>query len=234
MNVRTLACTTVCLLPTVICPPSAVAQKDGKRVAVEARFGYVRPTAELGRTAVLESTGYVEFGKADPGASVGAAALVHLNGPFSVRLAVDYSLGSNARGQWSCAPFVACPAVVILADGEISRTSVGGDLRYTPKASEWPVEPVVFAGAGWRWHRLRWTADPDVPIPDAFDESDFFTRVGAGAARDAGPASFFFEIETLIGPFGSEEERFIEGSVPADRNTQVDVGLVAGVRLGVG
>jgi hypothetical protein len=235
MSLRTWVWASACTVAALSSVDRGGAQEGPiGRFSVEVRAGYDHPSAELGRTATLESNGYVDFGQADPGFALGIGASVRLTERLGLRVALDHGFARSVRGQWLCAPFVACPAVIVTADGRLRRWSLSGDLQFAPRLSGCAVRPMVFVGAGWRQHRLGWTTAPDIPVPTAYHESDAFGRAGIGASRELGPVTLFAELEALFGPFGSGEELFIEGSVPANRNTQLDMGVTAGIRLGVG
>lgn len=231
MKIRSGACALLLLTPAGT-PVPALAQ--GPTIALEARAGYDRPTTDLGRTAILRAQGTVSFGRVEAGPRFGIAALARLDRMWGVRLSVDHAPDRDVRGVWACAPFVACPSVLIEPEGRVRTWTVGADVRLHPDIGEAPVRPVVFVGGGLRGHELRWTSPvEDVPIPRSFSDTNGFWRLGAGLSGDVGPVELFGEAEGTVGPFGAGEERSIEGTVPDGRNTNVDLGVVLGVRLTV-
>lgn len=222
------------LFTLALCAPSNALGQDPP-FGFELRAGFVSPTSELGRTEVLQGAGYVVFDEPGTAATLGGAVLARVSGPWSLRVSVDHQFDTDVDGAWYCAPFVACPAVLIEPEGQLRRWVLGADVRLRALSVPGPVQPVVFAGGGVRWSRLRWSSPIDeVPIPQAFDQQDFFWRLGLGASGRVGPVELFGEAGGTVGPFGVESEQYIEGLVPDGRETGLDVGVIAGVRIGIG
>lgn len=229
MKTLTLAITTALGLASV---QAASLAAQGTTIDVELRAGFVHPTTDLGRTAVVGGAGSVTFGQADTGPLLGAGVAVAPTSAWGFRVMVDHGFARSMTGLWECAPFVACPAVLIEPQGDVSDWTFGADVRFTPSLALGPLRPSLFAGAGIRRFHLEW-ASPllQVPIPTTVDETNAFARMGAGVSGHVRPIELFGEVTGTFGPFGAEEERFIEGSVPDGRTTNVDVGLVMGLRV---
>ena len=91
------------------------------RAWIEPRAGYIFPTRDLGRTDIIDNQGFGVFEDADPTAVLGLGAGVDLGSGFAIRASADWTLEASVNGEWRCAPFVACPAVLLPLDGNLSR-----------------------------------------------------------------------------------------------------------------
>jgi hypothetical protein len=212
--------------------PSDLAAQRCRQVALEVRAGWVGPTTDLGRTAILEGLGFVEFEEPPSTWSTGLGIVVDWAEAWSTRLTVDRAAASDVGGQWFCAPGLACPSVLILVGAELDRWTVGADMLYRPALPNPIATPEVFIGAGVRHHRLRWDSPiPEVPIPTEFDETDMVVRMGLGASRGLGPVALVGQLQGDLGGFGSAEERLGEHRVPDGRVLNVDLAAGLGVRI---
>lgn len=215
--------------PAVAAPAAA----QVGRVWIEPRAGWVVPTRDLGRTDVIGASGYGEFGRLDAGLSLGVGVGVAVADAWALRLSGDRTSNLAVSGEWRCAPFVACPDVLLPLDGEMDRWSVGLDVIYRPAAGL-PVEPTLFAGLAVRESSLTWDAGDIVQFPAlGFEERGIAYRLGAGLQRAVGPTTAFAEVEASTSRFGGAAYPSIEGDLEADRPAALDIGLMAGMRIRV-
>lgn len=207
-------------------------------VSLELRGGYSFPSEGLGRTGVLDGTGYVAFSRPDPTARLGVGIEFGLVGPLAARITADRALETGADGQWFCDAFSPCPSVLILVDGRMRLWSAAADVVFRPATTGWPLVPTLFIGAGIRDYDLRWESPiPEVPIPTEFRNRRVFVRPGLGAELARGGWTAFAEVDAAIGGFGTSAPLFIEGTTPPDQMgeppRQVDIGISLGLRLRV-
>ncbi len=211
--------------------PGALHAQAG-HVWLEARGGWLFPTSDLGRTDVIDNWGYGVFEQVDDGAVFGVGLGVGLGSRWAIRASFDHALDVPVHGQWQCAPFVACPAVLLPLEGDLTRWSVVVDALVRP-ALEILVTPVFSAGVGVRRNALSW-GEPaaDVTLPAfSFSDTDVLVRFGVGAERALGNATLFGEFQMTTARFGGGAFESIEGSIAADRDVSIEMGLVAGVRI---
>ncbi len=220
----------VVVLVTLAVTEPLVAQTG--TVWVEARGGWLVPTNDLGRTDVIANSGFGVFERVDGSPVLGVGVGLGLGTRWALRASYDHALDADVRGEWKCAPFVACPSVLLPLDGVMSRQTAMIDAMYRP-AAELPLTPVLFAGLGVRKSRLTWSEPAaDITLPAfSFDETDPVVRFGLGLERTLGATSLFGEVAMTTTRFGGASFESIEGSLPADRDLSLDLGLFAGVRI---
>jgi hypothetical protein len=216
--------------PAVVTPAAA----QVGQVWVEPRAGWVLPTRDLGRTDVIGGSGYGVFEQANAGLSVGVGVGVGITDAWALRLSGDRTSDLAVSGEWRCAPFVACPSVLLPLDGELDRWSMGLDVMYRP-ALGLPVEPTLFGGLAVRQSSLTW--DPpaaDLTLPAlGFEERGVLYRLGVGVQRAIGAATAFAEVEASTSRFGGAPYRSVEGGLEADHQAALDIGLIGGIRVRV-
>lgn len=179
---------------------------------------------------MIDSHGYVDFGRPADAPSLGVGAVVTWSDAWSTRLTVDRGRSGDVPGRWFCAPFVVCPSVLIRVNGELTTWTLGGDVLFSPSVPNPVAGPTLFVGAGIRHRDLGWDSpNEQVPIPTRFARTDLVARLGLRAARTVGRVELHAEVRSDFGRFGAGEERFIEGSIEDGRVTNVDVGVSLGV-----
>lgn len=220
------------LFASVLGPERAVAQAG--QIWIEPRLGWVMPMQDLGRTDILGGAGYGVFGQLDPGLSFGLGVGVGIAERWALRVYSDRTRDQAVPGEWRCAPFVVCPAVLLRLDAEMDRSAVGLDVLYRPDLGL-PVRTTLSSGVAVRKNTLTWSSpDADVALPTLrFEDQQALYRFGIGLDHSLGAATLFSEVEALFSHFGGRAYQSIEGSVIEDRPTTVDVGLVGGLRVRV-
>jgi len=141
-------------------------------------------------------------------------------------------MGAPVSGEWRCAPFAACPDVLLPLEGEMERWSVGLDALYRP-TSALPVDVRLFVGVGYRRNHLSWgepSADVQLPAFE-FEEGRVAYRLGGGLERSLEAISVFGEAEALASNFGGAPYESIEGNLEGKRQTTLDVSVVGGFRI---
>jgi hypothetical protein len=228
---RLLSLVSFAAIVAVPCVPGTISGQ-ARHVWLEPRFGWLVPTRDLGRTDVLGGSGFGIFDRADQTAVLGVAVGVELGGPWALRSSWDRSLDASVPGEWRCVPFIACPAVLLPLEGELSRWTAGIDVLFRP-ATIVVVDPIVFAGVGVRRSRLVWgEPEADVTLPAfSFSETEAVYGLGVGVERSLGKLKLFGEVEATAVRFGGGRYDSIEGNVPAERKLALDVGFLAGVRV---
>lgn len=202
-------------------------------VWVEPRLGWSFAHGELGRTDILQAAGSLRFDDIENGPALGVGAGVTLTSTLALRGSVEISRDVDATVVWSCAPFVACPSVVLTVEGQVARWAAGVDAIVDPGVVVATVRPRIVVGAGVRHYTMTWD-DPivaafDVPV-HRFEGTEPALRLGLELASRAGHGEIFASFEATGGRFGGERAHFVEGAVPDGRKTRVDLGLFAGVR----
>jgi hypothetical protein len=201
----------------------------------EPRVGWMVSTRDLGRTDVIENTGFGVFEQVDPTVSLGLGIGVDLGSGVGLRVSADLALAASVHGEWRCAPFVACPAVLLPLDGDLTRWNGAVEALYTIPIG-FRLRPVAFAGVGVRRAGLEWNEPAaDVTLPAfSFDDTEAIYRLGAGAVYSLGAAAEIFgQVEATATRFGGGAYDSIEGSVEADRKLSFDMGFLVGVRVRV-
>lgn len=175
----------------------------------------------------------MRFDEIDDVPSVGVGVGVTVSPTLAIRASVERSADADATGTWSCAPVVACPSVVLRAEGEVGRWAAGLDAIVDPGVAFATVRPRIVAGVGVRHYTMTWN-DPepvDVGVPThRFQDTEPALRLGIDLASSVGAGELFASLEATGGRFGGGRARFVEGVVPDGRSTRVDLGLFAGVR----
>lgn len=205
------------------------------QVWVEPHIGWNAPTSDLGRTDIISSNGFGEFERAEPHAVFGLGVGLNLGNQWSLRASVDRALEAAVEGEWKCAPFVACPAVLLPLDGQLSYWNVALDALYRIPLPV-PVSPYLSAGIGLRKSDLDWSDPPaDIVLPAfSFNETNVAYRLGVGVEYLTGVAAFFGAVEASASRFGGAPFRSIEGSIEEDRPLALEMGITAGVRFPFG
>lgn len=213
-----------------LAPARATGQAGG--IWLEPRAGWLMPTRDLGRTDILDNSGYGVFEQTDPSAMVGLGVGVDLGTRWAIRGSVDRSFRAAVEGEWQCVPFVACPAVLLPVAGDLTRWTTSVDVLYRP-VTPLPLHPMLFAGVGVRRSELSWGApEADVTLPAfSFNETRAVVRAGLGLERSVGPARLFGQVEATSSRFGGGAYESVEGNVDADRTRSIDVGVMGGLRV---
>ena len=221
---------TVSVRPAIAPGPPVAGTLGG--IWVEPRGGWRVPTTDLGRTDVIAGTGYGIFEMAEQSIVFGLAAGFEAGAGLALRISVLRSPEKAVHGEWKCVPFIACLAVLLPLDGDLSAWTGAIDVLYR-LPMQLALEPVVFAGAGFRRSRLDWSQPAaDVTLPGfSFKETVPIYRFGGGVGYAVGAATVFAEVEAVAARFGGGSYESIEGSVEADRELSVDVGFLGGVRV---
>lgn len=210
----------------------ATAQLPGS-IWVEPRVGWSVARGDLGRTDILGNAGSLRFDEIDPGPALGVGAGVTLTSVLAIRGSVDVSPDADATGVWSCAPFVACPSVVLTVEGRVARRTVSVDAILDPGLNLSIVRARIVAGVGLRHYTMTWE-DPSLDAFDLpehrFESTESVLRLGIDLASAVGAGELFASLEASGGRVGGERVLFIEGVVPDGRETRIDFGLLAGVR----
>jgi hypothetical protein len=216
--------------PAVVTPAAA----QVGQVWIEPRAGWVLPTRDLGRTDVIGGSGYGVFEQVEAGLTVGVGVGVGVADAWALRISGDRTRDLAVSGEWRCAPFVACPSIILPLDGELDRWSVGLDVVYRP-ALGLPVEPTLFGGLALRQSSLTWSPNTvPITLPAlGFEDRETVFRLGAGVQRAIGAATAFAEVEASTSRFGGAPYASIEGGLEADRHAALDIGLIAGMRVRV-
>lgn len=208
------------------------AQETGS-VWLEPRAGWAGAAGDLGRTAILAGMGFTRFDEVEGSPVFGLGVAVTLSEAISLRAFVDRATNADARGEWMCAPFIACPSVVMEVEGEVGRWSGGLDVLIDPGFDLGPMESHLIAGVGLRRHTLTW-GDPAVlnlgVAAHRFTDTDPVLRLGVGLAHRLRSAELFGSFEATGGRFGAPGMQLIEGSLPDGRDTRIDLATLVGVR----
>ena len=191
----------VLLLALFAVPQGLCAQNSG-RVHVVPLVGWSLPLNELGAVEPTGSAWYLSLGKPDPTLALGASVEVHWpSSPFGVRVTGVTTLQAGAGGFFDCYPGLACPAVLLDTDADVSALAATADLLFSPFRAR-PVRPFAVVGAGFRRYAFDWPAPPVLVEAGSHSETTAAVRLGLGMSFDVLGGSFRAEVGDLWSPVG--------------------------------
>jgi hypothetical protein len=225
--------TRILIALATLSPATLAAQRA--RLDVIPGAGFHSPREALGAAALIGTGWFATFGEAQSSASFGATAEVTRPGhALGARLSGFVTLPGASHASFNCRPGLACPAVIVESEAEITTANLLADLVYD-LWNAGRIRPWLAAGAGLRHYDISWAA-PDVFLVAGSDSETIpALHVAVGVDVRLGPGALRAEIGGLWSAKGDRvppaEDPFGPAPSVAGRAAQRDFLVSLGWRV---
>jgi hypothetical protein len=161
----------------------AYAEAQGVRIDLAPSAGMIRPLDAPGAVTAIDQAWYLQLERADAAPWFGATVEARVNdGPLAARVTALAALPAATRATFNCRPGLACPAVLVESDAELSSITGFLDLVISPLSGRF--RPWLAAGPGLTRFSVDWEA-PAVLV-EAGHHAETVPLLHAGAGIDIG------------------------------------------------
>ncbi len=214
--------------------PQSTTSQIAPRVAFVPVAGWYAPQRAVGPAAPAASTWYLRLDRIEPTPFAGAS--LEITWPTSrigARLIGFATIPSGASGIFDCYPGMACPAVFLASEADVTIVTALADLLLSPVQADAVVRPYAVLGGGLKYYRYAW---PDVGAgieAGKHNESTPALHAGLGLAFELLGGSFRTEVTDSWSRKGEViSPATLSSSVSGPRrNTQHDLVVSLGWRL---
>lgn len=227
--------TALCYTIAALAAPAAGGAQ--MRVDIVPRIGLHNAINELGPVAPATGAWFLRVERPRPTASFGGSIEVTRAASMLSARAVGFAtLPAKAEGSFGCYPGLACPAVFIGSDVDVTVVAALLDAVWSPVSPDRALRPYALLGGGYRRYGFAWPATGSALVGGGrHSENTWAVHAGAGVDLRLLGGSFRLELTDLWSPEGDEitaPPLFAPAGLNVSgRRAQHDFGATVGWRL---